>query len=139
MPKRWNDYAPIPVRLAFGASFAYHSAPFLFTEKGHATFTCVMSTLDLPAPSLMAWLIALLEFAGGTALIAGVLVRQFSSLLAVEMSVYLLMGTVQGGFAMPCHLAQPAPGYQMTILDIAGLLALAIGGGGVWSITRRHG
>jgi len=136
MWKRWTEYAPITVRLAFGGGFAYHGYPKLFTPDGHANIVYIMQGFGMPFPNLMGWIVGILEFFGGLALISGFFVATTSLLLLISMSTNVILATIEGGFPPPLNPSQPLPGYQDTFLYMSGLLALLIGGSGTCSITR---
>jgi len=136
MGKRWNDYAPILIRLVYGGGFAYHGYPKIFTADGHQSFLHIMEGMGVPFPNLMSWVIGCLEFFGGMFLILGILVVTTSVLLAIELTVNILMALAHGGFPPPLNPDQPLPGYENSLLYIAGMLALILGGSGAFSITR---
>lgn len=136
MNKRWNDYAPILIRLVFGGGFAYHGYPKIFTAEGHQSFLHIMEGMGVPFPELTSWLIGGLEFFGGMFLVFGVLVVFTSSLLAIELTVNIIIALARGGFPPPLNPDQPLPGYENSFLYIAGMLALILGGAGAFSLTR---
>ena len=59
-----------------------------FTIEGFAGY---LDSLNVPLPELMAWVIAILELVGGAAIILGVAVSCFATLLAINMLVALLL------------------------------------------------
>jgi putative oxidoreductase len=87
----------------------------------------------VPLPLQTAWLVTGLEVFGGTALIVGLFVTIVSIPLVVSMVVAIF--TVQGhyGFSSVNTIGLTAsgplfgpPGYEINLLYIAGLLALAL-------------
>lgn len=100
-------------------------------------------------PHMMAWVTSLLEFAGGVSVMAGAFVLPLSLPLAAVMLTALFSVHLQYGFssvrlkAVTAAGAQFGPiGYEMNLLYLAGLLALALGGAGQlsvdhWLMTRR--
>lgn len=136
MGKRWNDYAPVPIRLVFGGGFAYHGYPKIFTAEGHQSFLHIMQGMGVPFPEVMAWVIGGLEFFGGVLLMLGAFVFTVSALLVIELVINIITALVNGGFPPPLNPDQPLPGYENSLLYIAGLLALILGGAGAFSLTR---
>lgn len=68
-------------------------------SRGPEGFARILQTLEVPAPSLMAWMTALVEFIGGLALLAGALVAIVSIPLAVVMLVAMLIVHLPFGFS----------------------------------------
>lgn len=144
---RWL-YAPlplacwqIPLRLIVGYGFMEHGYAKL--ARGSASFTGILNALGMPEPALLAWATIIVELVCGLAILAGAFVR----LVGVPMVVVLLVAIVTvhlgNGFssiklqavdAMGPHFGQP--GYETDLLYLAGIVALAIGGAGPWSIDR---
>jgi len=136
MPKKWNEIAPISVRAAFGGGLAYHGFPKLFSAEGHASFVHIMQGFGVPMPEVAAWLIGILEFFGGLALIFGAFVVTVALMILIELAVNLTMALLHGGFPPPLNPNEPLPGYESSLLYMAGALALWIGGSGRLSVTR---
>lgn len=140
---RWADWAPLPLRLIIGFGFIYHGFPKLFTEEGHQTILGMLRDLGVPLPEVMAWVVAIVEFAGGIGLILGALVPLFSLLLTINMLVAMFMVHLPHGFGFlnitGMEEGEPVfgmPGYEVNLLYIAALLALLIGGAGALSVDR---
>jgi len=70
--KSWSAWAMLPLRLIIGFGFMAHGYAKL--SRGPEGFAKILQTLGAPAPSLMAWVTALVEFFGGFALLAGAFV-----------------------------------------------------------------
>ena len=136
MTRKWNEWAPLPIRVVFGGFIMYHGYPKLFTAEGHASFLYMMEQAGVPLPHVTAWLVAILEFFGGLALVVGAFVVTASVLLVIELTINVAMALYHGGFPPPLNPDQPLPGYASSFLYICGLLALAIGGAGGFSLTR---
>lgn len=138
----------LPLRIILGVSFMIHGAPKLFSGAGHQQFDGMLVHLGVPAAPLLAWLIGILEFFGGAALVVGLFTWLVSGLLTIEMVVALLLVHLPQGFGA-IHVtgmsgAGPVfglPGYEYNLLYIAGLLALLMGGPGPLSVdaTAGHG
>lgn len=146
MARRWNEIAPLPVRLVFGAGFMFHGYPKLFTPDGYQNILHIMQQIPppdimqhIPAPlfGLLAYGIGGLEFFGGLALVTGTFVGTVSLLFILEISSNLLMQIIRpGGAPPPLNPTQPLPGIESSLLYIAASIALFVGGAGGYSVTR---
>jgi putative oxidoreductase len=136
-----GKYAPLPLRLIVGYGFIAHG--YAKFSRGPATFAVVLDTIGVPMPHLLAWLTTLVELLGGFA----VLIGAFVPLASVPMAVVLLtaMFTVHwpyGFFSVKlaevtAHGTKFGPvGYEIILLYLAALVALAIGGAGPLSVDR---
>lgn len=123
----------LPLRLVMGAGFLAHG--LAKWNRGPAKFAMLLQHTGVPFPLQTAWLVTALEVFGGFALIVGLLVTIVSLPLIVSMVVAIL--TVQGryGFSSVNTIGLTAsgpvfgpPGYEINLLYIAGLLALALCG-----------
>jgi len=136
-----HDWVPLVLRLVTGAGFVAHGVAKL--ERGPGVFAATLHGMQVPVPTVMAWLTILLEIAGGVALLAGAAIRLF----AVPLSVVLLVAMVKVhwrfGFSsiklVAFTTAGPQfgpPGYELTLFYLACLAALALGGPGSLSVDR---
>jgi putative oxidoreductase len=126
-----TKYTLLPLRLVMGAGFLAHGLAKL--NRGPAKFGLLLHQAAVPFPVPTAWLVTALEIFGGLALIVGVLVTLVSIPLIVSMLVAIV--TVQGhyGFSAvntigltPSGPVFGPPGYEINLLYIAGLIALAL-------------
>jgi len=137
MKRDWSAYAPLVLRLMLGFGFLYHGVPKL--SWGHAGFVVMLDSMGIPAPSLMAWAVGILEVVGGLALWAGAFTTIVCGLLIVELMVALVKVHLAHGFNF-VNLVDPSgpqfgmPGYEPVLLYMAGLLALILGGPGKYSV-----
>ena len=131
----------LPLRLVIGVGFLAHG--LAKWNRGPAKFAVLLLHTGVPFPLLTAWLVTGLEVFGGVALILGLLVTIVSIPLLVSMVVAI--ATVQGhyGFSSvntvgltPSGPLFGPPGYEINLLYIAGLLALALSGPSALSIDR---
>ena len=134
--RRWNEIAPLPVRLIYGGGFMIHGYPKLFTPDGYANILFIMQQVGVPLPGLFAYIIGGLEFFGGVALLTGTFVRTFSLLFIIELISNMLMQIIRGGPPTPLNPDQPLPGIESSLLYLAASIALWIGGSGDFSVTR---
>ncbi len=103
------------LRVVVGVIFIAHGAPKIFGGmEGTAGF---FGSLGIPLPIVAAWMISLLEFLGGIALIAGFLVTPIALLLTTHMLIGILLVHAANGFYVVGPEAQggvsrvqPAPG-----------------------------
>jgi putative oxidoreductase len=133
---RW---APLPLRLMVGFGFMQHG--FAKLSKGPEAFAVILHAIGVPAPHLMAWLTILVEVFGGLAVFLGAFVTLASLpmaavLLVAIFTVHLpyvsssikLMSVTSG------HAQFGPPGYECSLLYLACLAALVIGGSGPMAI-----
>lgn len=115
----YRDYALFVLRLFVGAVFLTHGALKLFGGlKGFAGF---LQLAGVPAPDLMAPLVAAVEFLGGVAILLGLGTRTAAILLSIVMLVAMATVTLRIGFAN---------GYDINLALLGGLLALLLAGPG---------
>ena len=137
--KSWSAWAMLPLRLIIGFGFMAHGYAKL--SRGPEGFAKILQTLGAPAPSLMAWVTALVEFFGGFGLLAGAFVAIVSIPLAVIMLVAMFTVHLPYGFSSINLTGMTGsgpqfgtPGYEVNLLYIAGLLTLVLGGSGPFSV-----
>lgn len=145
---RW---ALLPLRLMIGFGFAAHGYAKL--ARGPDSFAVILAAIGIPAPGPAAWLTSILELLGGVALMLGAAVVPLSLPLGVIMATAMFGVHLRYGFssiklkAMTGAGAEFGPiGYELNLLYIAGLLALALSGSSPLSVdrwfearrTRRH-
>lgn len=134
---------PLPLRLILGFGFVYHGFPKLFSAEGHRMFLGMLQGIGVPAPELTAWLIGVLELAGGFALIAGALVTVMSTLLIANMLVATFTVHLANGFNFINIVGMSdggpqfgMPGYEVPLLYVAGLATLAVMGPTYLSVDK---
>ena len=127
------------MRLVMGVGFLVHGWAKL--SRGPAGFGNLLAQIGLPFPGLTAWLVTLLEIAGGAALIIGAFVAIVSIPLIVSMVVAMITVHMRYGFSSIKTIGLTAngpvfgpPGYEINLLYIAGLLILILAGAGPVSI-----
>lgn len=135
----------IPLRLIVGYGFVAHGVAKLL--RGPEVFAGVLHGLAVPAPHAMAWITIALECLGGAALLTGAFVSAAAVPLTVVLLVAMFTVHLPYGFSSIKLQAVTAagpqfgpPGYELDLLYIACMAALAMGGSGPLSIdSLRRG
>lgn len=128
MPAANTDRALFLLRLLIGISFIAHGYPKLFVN-GPAGLSGFFDSINIPLPLISAWIVALLEFFGGIALIVGLFTRVTAALLAFTMVVAIVAAKQGDGFLA----------WELEYLLAGVALALAIAGAGALSIDAGLG
>jgi putative oxidoreductase len=122
-----------------GFGFAAHGLAKL--ARGPEHFAVILQTLGVPLPDLTAWVTSVLELLGGLSLMAGLAVVPLAGPLAVVMLTALFGVHLRYGFSSirlealtPAGARFGPVGYELNLLYLAGLLALALGGAGPASL-----
>ena len=133
--------ALVPVRLVVGLGFVVHG--IAKWNRGPEKFGLLLQHIGVPFPVLMAWVTTITELVGGSALILGFGVSIACIPLIVSMFVALFSIHVHYGFSSvntigltPAGPKFGPPGYEINLLYIAALLALAVCEPTVLSIDR---
>ena len=129
IPAPARDLAVLVTRVAVGLVFFAHGWQKLFTNgiDGTAAF---FAQVGVPAAPVAAWLAAVVELAGGAALILG---------LAVPVAGLLLVADMIGAFAFVhagAGLFVEQGGYELVLVLGAAALLLAVIGAGRFSLDH---
>ena len=123
--KKYDSYAPLVLRLFAGIIFVYGGYMKLFT-MGPSAFAGML--VGWPVPLFWAWLVSLVEFLGGIALIIGLFVRWSALFLTITMIVATVM----------MYMAQGMMGVTAPFWGIALSLALLFTGVGKhWNLEKK--
>src|SRR5215468_10365697 len=144
----WRQWAPLPLRLVIGYGFLAHGWAKL--TRGPGEFAKLLEQIHAPLPEATAWVSTFIEILGGLAILAGAFVAVVSIPLIVMMLVAMFTVHLRYGFSAINTIGLTAagpqfgpPGYEVNLLYIAGLVALILGGAGLFSIdsllARRKG
>lgn len=148
-----RDLGLLVLRLIVGPTFAAHGYPKLFggpgkpvpataqrylgqgfvqamERGGPGNFSPMLTQLSVPAPSLMAWVVGLVEFGGGLALAVGWKARLASLLLAINMAVATWKVHWKNGLI-------GSGSFEFSLVMLAACLALLGIGPGKLSLDRR--
>lgn len=135
----WPKLALLPLRLVVGYGFLAHG--LAKWGRGPAAFGGLLRVLGVPFPAPTAWAVTLLEIVGGLAILAGALVLVASIPLIVSMLVAMFTVHLRYGFSAvntvgltPAGPVLGPPGYEISLLYIAALVALATAGPGAYSV-----
>lgn len=144
MRRGWNEvlsrrWALLPLRLVVGFGFAAHGAAKW--SRGPAGFARLLDQIGVPLPVPTAWLVTLLELFGGLMILIGALVALVSLPLILSMLVAMFTVQLRYGFSSvntvgltPAGPVFGPPGYEINLLYIAALAALALAGPTAWSV-----
>lgn len=134
--KRWPLF---PLRVLIGIGFILHGYAKLVRGPEH--FAAVVAALGLPAPTATAWLTIAIEVGGGLAVLTGAFLRPTAVLLAGVMVTAIVGVHWQYGFSSVRLVeitrdgAHFGPvGYELALLYLVALAALAISEPTPWSI-----
>jgi putative oxidoreductase len=133
---RW---APIPLRLIVGYGFMAHA--FSKLSRGPDAFAAILQAIGVPGPHFMAWSTILIELLGGFAVILGAFVPLVSLPMAAVLLVAMFTVHLPYGFnsikLVAVTSAGPQfgpPGYETSLLYLACLATLVLGGSGPLAI-----
>jgi putative oxidoreductase len=117
------------IRIASGLAFLYHGSAVLFGAfggPGPAQFAAAMH-----APVIVGYLVGIAQFAGGLAMLTGILVRLGAACIIIVMLGAIFLVHLPHGF----DIGKGGMEYALTQLLIA--VAVLIAGGGAWSLDLR--
>ncbi|HEY1949228.1 MAG TPA: DoxX family protein [Bryobacteraceae bacterium] len=131
--------APLPLRLIVGYGFMQHGYSKL--SKGPDAFAAILHAIGVPGPHFMAWATILIELLGGFAVILGAFVALASLPMAAVLLTAMFTVHLPYGFSSIKILAVTAtgakfgpPGYETSLLYLACLAALVLGGSGPFAV-----
>jgi putative oxidoreductase len=134
-----THWAALPLRLVVGYGFLAHGVAKW--SRGPAGFARLLHQVGVPLPGPTAYLVTLLEVFGGLALLTGAVVALVSIPLVVSMLVAMFTVQLRYGFSSvntigltPAGPVFGPPGYEINLLYIAALIAIAGLGPGPWSL-----
>ena len=118
------------VRVTAGLMLIPHCWPKLMAGVGPTAANALMKRGIAPAEPLAVVLI-ILETVGGLCVALGLATRFFAAAIAIEMSVIVWHHLPKFGWT--------GPGYEYPLMWALVMLAIALRGGGPWSLDRRIG
>jgi putative oxidoreductase len=125
-----RDLGLLVLRLFVGATFLVHGLDKLIDLASAERY---FASLDIPAPAVMAPVVAITETVGGGLILAGLTTRLAGLALAGDMLVAFLTEHVGDGFFVN------AGGGEFVLLLAGASLALVLTGGGRFSVDEAFG
>lgn len=136
-----RNHALVPLRLIVGIGFMEHG--IAKWSRGPANFSRLLDQIGVPMPLATAWLVTLLEVFGGLAILIGLFVSLVSIPLIASTLVAMLTVQIRYGFSSVNTIGLNAsgpvfgpPGYEINLLYVGALLALASLGSGPLSVDH---
>ena len=136
-----GEWALLPLRLIVGYGFFAHG--LAKWHRGPEKFAKLLALIGVPQPAATAWVVTGAELLGGVAIMVGVFVVLASIPLAVSMVVAMFSIHVHYGFSAINTTGLTAtgpvfgpPGYEINLLYLAALIALACTGPGAFSVEH---
>ena len=121
-------------RFTIGATIFMHGWAKV-TGPGATGVGRMFGGLSLPAPGLLAYCAIGLETVGAACVAVGLFTRFFAAALAVEMLIAMFAVHWANGFLV--SVAQQKNGYEFVLLLGVVLFAIAIRGGGPYSVDAK--
>ena len=138
--ERLRRWAIVPLRVVVGLGFVVHG--YAKWHRGPEGFAKLLQQIHVPLPLPTAWAVTGLELFGGLALIAGIGVTLVSLPLIASMLVAMFQVQLRYGFSSvntigltPAGPVFGPPGYEINLLYIASLMAIALLGPGPLSLA----
>jgi putative oxidoreductase len=128
----WSDIAFTAMRIVVGIMFLMHVA-FKYKIGAAAVAANIMAKNGLEPALLFAYVTIALETIGGVCLIVGLFTRFFAAATAIQMAIALLFVHLAKGYGAG------GGGYEYVLLIGVVLFAIAMRGGGPYSVDRLIG
>ena len=121
---RLSEYSLLPIRLMLGLILIFHGIGKLFIDApGITALSGFIGGVGFPVPVFLAWVVALIEFAGGILILIGLWTRPAALLVSIEFIVILL-------FFVRSNLGFGIGKAELEISILAVALALLVAGAG---------
>jgi putative oxidoreductase len=146
MVKSWSEastprWVLLPLRLVVGFGFIAHG--MVKWSRGPENFGKLLHQIGAPLPTATAWIVTLLEVFGGLAILVGAFAALVSIPLIVSTLVAMFTVQLRYGFSSVNTIGLTEsgpifgpPGYEINLLYIAALLAIALAGPSALSVDR---
>lgn len=145
MTTNLQRYAPLPIRLLLGIGCVHHGWHNVVMADERLAFTWMLSQIGITHPTMTLWIISLTSVIGGVALLTGAWVRTVSVPLAINVAAVLFLIHVPSGFdfvkltaVTPQGPQFGMPGYEVSLLYMAGFLSLHLSGAGAYSVDAAR-
>lgn len=131
-----HDVAALVLRLTLGIVMFPHGAQKMLGWFGGPGFGGTLAVLQdaYGVPPILAVLVVVAEFFGSLGLLAGLLTRVAALGIGAVMVSAIVLAHLPFGFFMNWVGTQGGEGYEYHLLALGLVLALAIRGGGAWSV-----
>ncbi|MST04026.1 MAG: DoxX family protein [Candidatus Pacebacteria bacterium] len=126
--EKWQEIAPLILRIAIGAIFIAHGWQKIGDPEG--AISGFFTQVGIPAAGFFAALVSWVEFLGGIALVVGFLTHWATKLLGIVMLVAIFTVHIKNGLIGPNSMELP-------LSLLAGLVSLMITGPGKYSMDCR--
>jgi uncharacterized membrane protein YphA (DoxX/SURF4 family) len=139
MFKKWNDWAPLPLRFVLGVSYTAAGYLKLFTTNGRNNFIYELGHWGISGflANASPWFVGALEFASGLLLLVGAytgLVAIVQTLSTIGLLIAIWIGGLPPASPGLNYFPYCLPDVPYSFAIIAGLLTLLFGGAGKYSI-----
>jgi len=118
------------IRLTVGLMLLPHGIPKLMSGVG-ATAAMALTKRGIGAAEPLALVLILLETVGGLCIALGLFTRFFAAAITIEMGVIVYHHLPKFGWT--------GPGYEYPLMWGLIMFAIALRGGGPWSLDRKLG
>src|SRR3989338_3429222 len=119
----FEQFAPLILRLVFGAVFIVHGYPKLFTQ--FAETAQFFEAVNIRPAKFLVFVVGIVEFFGGIFLVAGFLTQLVAALIAIDMMVAIWKVKFRQGFF---------GGYEFDLALLAMAVSLILLGPGKFSL-----
>lgn len=145
MTTNLQKYAPLPLRMLLGIGCVHHGWHNVVMADERLAFTWMLSQIGITYPTMTLWIISLTSLFGGVALLTGAWVRTVTVPLAISLAAVLFLIHLPSGFdyvkltaVTPQGQQFGMPGYEVSLLYMAGFLSLHLSGAGAYSVDAAR-
>lgn len=133
----WRDWAPLPLRVFLGGGLILHGGIKLFAPGGHANIAYLVGQLGVPFADFVGWVVGVVEFGGGLAILLGVFFRVATIVNALNVAGLVVLGFIAGGIPEPLPGGDPLPEFREAFLILAGVVSLLLSGPGRLALDTK--
>lgn len=125
---KYANYGTLLLRIIFGLVFLVHGSTKIADIGGTGQF---FASIGIPAALFFAFVVTLVEFLGGVALILGLFTRWASLLIGIDMLVAFFVVHASNGFFVTNG------GYEFVLILLAAAAMFLLHGPGRYSLDHR--
>lgn len=122
------------LRIIIGIIFIAHGYPKLFKSPGPQGMAGYLKSLNVPAPILFAYIVGVVEFFGGIALVLGLLTRYAAIFIAINMLGAMTKVKFKTGLVTKVMEGGWAGGFELDLALFGIAFALIFLGAGKFSV-----